>query len=143
MDLEVRTKAVAGSGAFNLASRFAAVADRQYHDLFSVIVIESDIGPMSEVDYPLAELWRQLIDRTANRRVLHDRFYALPDRRDGALGRVQTLGSQEAVKTGHVPQGRLRPLQARHFGGAASLPASSLANQASASSAVAYRPVVW
>jgi len=37
-------------------------------------MIQSDIGPMSDVNHPLAELQRQLFDRTTNLRVLAERF---------------------------------------------------------------------
>jgi hypothetical protein len=42
------------------------VADRKYHDLFSVVMIQGDIGSMSEFNHPLAELWRHFFYRTAN-----------------------------------------------------------------------------
>ena len=36
--------------------------DRQDHDLLSVVMMESNIGSMSEFNYPLAQLRRQLFD---------------------------------------------------------------------------------
>src|SRR5271155_5395711 len=117
--------------------------NRQYHDLFSVVVIQGDVGPAPKFNHPLPELRRHFLDWATNFRMLTERFHALPDRLDGTLGSVATLGSQKGMETGHIEQRGLRPYQSRHFGGAASLPASSFASQASACSAVACRPVVW
>ena len=61
------------------------MADSQYHDLFPVVMIEGDIGPMPEFNHPLTELRRQLFDRAANLWVLAERFYALPNRLDSTL----------------------------------------------------------
>lgn len=74
--------------------------DGQYHDLLSVVVIQSDVGPMSEVNHPLAELRRQLFNGKANLWVPAHRFYALPDRLDSALGRISTLGGEKVVEAG-------------------------------------------
>src|ERR1700678_945107 len=131
------------SGKKSSVSGFASVADRQYHDLVPVVMIQSDIGATSEFNDPLAEFRRHLFDRAADFRVLAQRFYALPNCLDGALGGIPALRNQKLMETGYVQQSGLRPPQARHFGRAAFLPASSLASQSSASSAVAYRPVVW
>ena len=35
---------------------FASVADLQDHDLFPIVVIESDVGPLAKLNRPLAEL---------------------------------------------------------------------------------------
>src|SRR5258708_10090058 len=105
-------------------------------------MIQVDVSSLSEFNHPLAELRRHFFDRAANFRVLAECFQALPDGLDGALCGVPALGSQK-METRHVQQGRSRPPQTRHLGGAASLPASSLASQASASSAVTCSPVVW
>jgi hypothetical protein len=80
-------------GETRSVSGFASVADCQYHDLFSVVVIQGDIGPESEVNHPLAELRRQLIDRRANLRVLRERFHAKPDCLDGTLGSIPAFGN--------------------------------------------------
>jgi hypothetical protein len=56
-------------------------------------MIQGDIGPLSEVDHPLAKLWRKLFGRTADLRVLAERFYALPDHLDSTLSRMAALGS--------------------------------------------------
>src|SRR5258706_9350790 len=118
---------------------------RQHHNLFPVVMIESDIGSVSEFNHPLAELRRQLFDRTATLRMLRKRFHALPDCLDHTLGRLPAFGSknEERMETCDIQQSGLQPPQSWHLGGTASLPASSLASQASAASAVAWRPVVW
>ena len=67
--------------------------DRQDHDLFPVVMIESDIGPAPEFDHPLAELQRHFFDGAANFRMLAQRFHALADRLDGTPGRIPALGS--------------------------------------------------
>src|ERR1035438_8424387 len=114
---------------------------RQHHDLFPVVVIQGYIGPTSEFNYPLAKLRRQFFDWTADLRMLAESLYSLPDCLNGATGCILALGSEKVMEASHIQQGGLRPLQAWHFGGLAFFPASSLASQASASSAVAWRPV--
>jgi hypothetical protein len=94
---------------FNSISGFASMADRQNHNLFPVVVIQGDVGPLPEFNYPLAKLWRQLFDRTANLQVLAERFHTLPDRLDGALCGFPAFGSQKLMETGHIQQGRLGP----------------------------------
>jgi hypothetical protein len=85
-----------------LVSSFAAVADRQYHNLFAVVVIQSDISSVAKVDHPFSKLRRQLFDRSANLWVLAQRFYALPDRLHCTLGGVSALGDKKCVQTGHI-----------------------------------------
>jgi hypothetical protein len=117
------------------------MADRQNHNLFPVVVIQGDVGPLPEFNHPLAELWWQLFDRPANLRMLAERFHTLPDGIDGALCSIPALGSQKLMETGHIQQGWLGPPYTWHLGITARLPASSLASQASASPAVMCRPV--
>jgi hypothetical protein len=64
---------------------------------------------MPEFNHPLAKLWWQLLDRTANLRVLAERFHTLPDRLDGALCGIPALGSQKLMETSYIQQGRLGP----------------------------------
>ena len=85
------------------------MANRQNHNLFPVVVIQCDVGSMPEFNHPLAKLWRQLFDKTANLRVLAERPHALPDRLDGALCGIPALGSQKLMETGHIQQSRLGP----------------------------------
>ncbi len=121
---------------------FASVADSKNNDLFSVVVIQGDIGPLAKLNYPFAKLWRQLFDRTSNLRVFAERFHAVPDRLDGVPRGIPAFRSQKTMQAGQVLQSRLGPPQTWHLGMAARLPASSLASQTSASSAVTCRPVV-
>jgi len=83
----------------------------QYHNLLAVPVIQSDIRPTSEFNYPLTELRRQLFDRTANFRMLAERFHALPDCLDRALGCFPALGRKKGMETGYIQKCRLRPRQ--------------------------------
>jgi hypothetical protein len=92
-----------------LISGFASVTDRQNHNLFPVVVIQGDAGPLPEFNHPLAELRRQLFDRPANLRVLAERFHTLPDRLDSALCGIPALGSQKLMETDDIQQGGLRP----------------------------------
>ena len=85
------------------------MADGHNHNLFSVVVIQGDVGPVPEFNHPLAKLRRQLFDGTASLRVLAERFHTLPDGPDGALGGIPALGSQEAMEAGHIQQGRWGP----------------------------------
>jgi len=112
------------------------MANCQNDDLLSVVVIQSNVGNLAELNDPFAILRRQIIDRAANLGVLAQGPYALPDRFDGASCRILTFGSQKLLEAGYIPQSRLRPFQTWHFGIAARLPASSLASHSSASSAV-------
>jgi hypothetical protein len=89
-------------GEINSISGFASVADRQDHNLFSVIVIEGDVGSLPKFNHPLTKLWFQLFDRTTNFRVLTEGFYTLPDRLDGALRCFRALGNQKLMETGHI-----------------------------------------
>lgn len=79
------------------------MADCEYHDLFPVVMIKSDVGSVSEFHYPLAELRRHFFDRPANLRMLAESFYTLPDRFDSALGGIPALGSQKIMKPAHIP----------------------------------------
>ena len=90
-------------------SGFARVADRQNHNLFPLVVIQGDIGPLPEFNHPLAKLRRQLFDRTATLRMLAERLHTLPDRPDGALCGILALGSQKLMEAGHIQQGRVGP----------------------------------
>lgn len=93
-------------GGLSSISGFASVADRQNHDLFPVVVIQGDVGPVPEFNHPLAKLQRQIVHETANLRVLAESFHTLPDRLDGALRSLRALGSQKPMETGHIQQGR-------------------------------------
>jgi hypothetical protein len=90
-----------------LVSGFAPVADRQNHNLFPVVVVQGHVGSLPEFNNPLPKLRRQLFDRTANLRVLPERFHTLPDRFDGPLRGFTALGSQKPMKTGDIQQGWL------------------------------------
>jgi hypothetical protein len=61
---------------------------------------------VSELNHPLAELRRQLFDRTTALRMLGERLHALPDCADRALGRLPAFGSknEERMETGHIQQ---------------------------------------
>jgi hypothetical protein len=72
-------------------------------------MIQGDVGRGAEFNHPLAELWRHLFDRTANFRMLAERFHALTDRLDGPLRGIPALGSQELMETGYIKQGWLGP----------------------------------
>jgi hypothetical protein len=78
------------------------VTDSQDHDLFSVVVVGSNIGATSEFNHPLSELRWHLFYRAADLRVLAKCFYAPPDRLDGAPGCVPAFGSEEIVEAGNV-----------------------------------------
>jgi hypothetical protein len=114
---------------------FSAVPDCQHHDLFSVVVLQGDIGAMPDLNHPFAEFWGQIADRRPTLRMFGERFYALPDRFEGALGSVSALGNEKGMETSDIEPSRLRPFQSWPLGGARSLPASSLAIQSSAASA--------
>jgi len=91
----------------SLISRFTSVADGQNHDLFPVVVVQGDVCCMSELDHPLAKLWRELFDRASNLRVLPERFHTLPNRFYGPLRGLPALGRQKLMKAGYIEQGRL------------------------------------
>src|SRR5580704_453533 len=124
-------------------SRFASVANRQDHDFLSVIVIQRDVGATSEFNHPLTEFRWHFFYRAAYLGVPGECLNTLANRFDGAPGGILAFRCEELVQTGNVEQRWLRPLQTRHFGGAAFLPTSSLASHASASSALRCRPVAW
>jgi hypothetical protein len=46
------------------------VANREYHDLFPVVMIQSDVDSMSEFNQPLPELWCRFFDWAADLGVL-------------------------------------------------------------------------
>lgn len=73
-------------------SRFAPMADSQYHNLFSIVMIEGYISSMTELNYPLTELRRQLFSRATNLWMFTESFYALPDRFDSALRCIPAFG---------------------------------------------------
>ena len=93
--------------------RLAPMSHRQNDDFLFVVAIENDIRPAAELDHPFAELGGQLLDGTAHLRKLAQQLYALPDRLDGALGRVAALGSQKVVQSRHIPQAVRRPAAQR------------------------------
>ena len=77
----------------NLVPSFASVADRQYHNPFSVVVTEGNMGSMPEFNHPLAKLRRHFFDRATDFRVPAKQFDAPANRLDGALGGVKVLRS--------------------------------------------------
>jgi hypothetical protein len=85
------------------------VADRQYHHLLSVIVIEGDVSSMTEFNYPLAELRWHFFDGTANLWMLAEFFDALSDRLDGTPSRISALGKQKIIEAGHIEERGLGP----------------------------------
>ena len=76
-----------------LVSGFATVADCEDDDLFTVVVIQNDVGALAEFDDPFSEFRRQFFDGAANLGVSVERFHALPNCLDGSLGRVPAFGS--------------------------------------------------
>ena len=122
--------------------RFAPVTHREDYDFFAIVAIESHVSAAAELDDPLAELYRKLFDRAADLGVLGENLDTLTDGFDGSFGGVAVFGRKKGVESGHVAEGGLGPLQTWQRGASASSPASSFASHASASSAVACRPVV-
>src|SRR5271165_1251031 len=80
-----------------LVSGFASVANRQYHDLFSVVVIQGSVRSASEFNHPFAELGRHFFDRPAHLRMPGQRLYTLTHRLYGALGGVPALGCKKIM----------------------------------------------
>jgi hypothetical protein len=74
-------------------SSFASMADSQYHNLFSIVMIEGYISSLTELNYPLTELRRQLFSRATNLWMLTESFYALPNRFDSTLRCIPAFGS--------------------------------------------------
>ena len=84
--------------------------DRQYYDLIPIVMIQGNVGSMSELNHPLAEFWRHFFEWAANLRVPGQRLYALPDGLNGALGGTLALGRQKIMETGNVQQSGVGPL---------------------------------
>ena len=124
-----------------LVSGFATVADCEDDDLFTVVVIQNDVGALAEFDDPFSEFGRHFFDGTANLGMSAERFDALSNCLDGSLGCVPAFGAEEVIETGDIQQRGLRPSQSWHVGGGASFPASSFASHLSASAAVTCLPV--
>ena len=78
-----------------LVSGFATVADCEDDDLFTVVVIQNDVGALAEFDDPFSEFRRQFFDGAANLGVSVERFHALPNCLDGSLGCVPVFGPRK------------------------------------------------
>ena len=79
------------------------MADRQNYNLFPVVAIQGDVGPLPEFNHPLAKLWRQLFDTEPppyNRKFLESRLaYRIQELAYGGLkpetvARLEALGEQ-------------------------------------------------
>src|ERR1700720_3371486 len=88
-----RVRPAAPTPLVTSVSRLAPMPHRQHHDIFPVIMIEADIGSVSELNQPLPELRRQLFDRAATLRLPGKALSALTNCLHRALGRVATLGN--------------------------------------------------
>lgn len=73
-------------------SSFASVADRQNHDLFTVVVIKGYVGALTELNQPLAKSRLHFLNGTAHLRLLAERFHTLPYRLDRTLCGSRILG---------------------------------------------------
>lgn len=117
-------------------SRFAAVADCEQQHFFAVIAIENDICTVAELNDPLAEFGRHVVDEAADFGLGGEDPYSLANGSDGSCGGFAAFRGKEVEEAGDVAQRCLRPLYSWHSGGSAFWPFSSFASQASASSPV-------
>src|SRR5258708_29273119 len=86
----------------NSVPRLAPMPHRQHHNLFSVVMIESDVSSVSELNHQLTELWRQLFNRKATLRMLRKRLHAPTNCLHRALGLIATFGNLEGMKRCHL-----------------------------------------
>jgi hypothetical protein len=86
------------------------MSNSEDHYLFSVIVIQHNIGSLSKLDNPLSELGRRFLNRTAYPRLLSESLHALPNRTDSALRRFRALRSKKRMEAAYIEQCSLRPL---------------------------------
>src|SRR5579859_4185890 len=112
------------------------MADSKKHDFLTVVPIKNNVCALSELDHPFTELGRQFVNRATNLGVVAENLHSLPDSFDRAPCCFAALCGEKIVKAKNVALGMLGPLQTWHSGASASSPASSLANQESASTAV-------
>ena len=119
------------------------VPDGKNGDIFPVEAIEGDIAAVAKVDQPFAKLGFHVFNRAADVRLMDQNPHPGPDSLYCALRSKGIPGCKEAVEPLHIGQRRRRPDQTWHLGGSASSPASSFANQSSASSSVRCKPVCW
>ena len=121
-------------------SRLPLVPHGQDEDRAPIKPIERYVAGVSEIDQPFSEFRVEVFDRAAELRLVSKDLHASPDKLHSPLSSSRTLRREEAIKPLDIRQRRRRPDQAWQSGGFKSSPTSSLASQASASSAVRCRP---
>src|SRR5712671_349634 len=80
-----------------------------------IVTIEHDITAVAELNEPLVELSRHLVDRSTDLRVRGERFDTLSDRANRTSRGVAVLRCEESMEACHVAQGRRGPDYARHW----------------------------
>ncbi len=65
--------------------------------LFTIEMVENDVGSVAEFDEPLTELRRHFIKGTSNCRMFSQSLHALADCRYGSLRCFTALGSEKIV----------------------------------------------
>jgi hypothetical protein len=68
------------------------VAYGEENDFFAVIAIEHDIGSAAELDDPLTKFGWEIVDGTADLRMVDERVHARSNGFDCSLCRVTALG---------------------------------------------------
>jgi len=70
---------------------------RQQQDFSPIVAVENNISRGSDLNHPLAKLWRKFFDRTANFGMFAELLHAFANCPDGAAGSFAAVRSKKIV----------------------------------------------
>ena len=81
----------------------------QDDDLFAIKVVQRNVGTLTELHHPLAELRKYVFDRVADLGMPAQLLDATPDRLRRMLRGFTAFGCEEGMETSHIRQRGLGP----------------------------------
>lgn len=76
----------------------------QDHDLFTIEVVQRNVGTLPELHHPLPELRQHVCDRPANLGMPAQLLDTAPDRLRRTLRSLTALRCEEGMETSHIRQ---------------------------------------